>query len=102
MANHLAMAATLDPGDEVLIEHPTYELLVSTLKYLGATVRRFERRMEDDFRVDPEEVERQITPRTRLIVLTQPAQSDRRAISTRRRCARSARSRKSMCARAGG
>ncbi|MGH9549800.1 MAG: aminotransferase class I/II-fold pyridoxal phosphate-dependent enzyme, partial [Terriglobales bacterium] len=26
MANHLAMAALLDPGDEVLIEQPTYEL----------------------------------------------------------------------------
>src|SRR5215467_11305248 len=24
-ANHLAMAATFNPGDEVLIEHPTYE-----------------------------------------------------------------------------
>ena len=35
MANHLALAATLNPGDEVLVEHPTYELLVSTLEYLG-------------------------------------------------------------------
>jgi aspartate/methionine/tyrosine aminotransferase len=70
MANHLAIAATLEPGEEALVEHPTYELLVTTLQYLGATVRYFERRMEDGFRVDPEEVERQITPRTRLIVLT--------------------------------
>ena len=31
MANHLALAATLAPGDEALLEHPTYELLVSTL-----------------------------------------------------------------------
>src|SRR5207253_2006045 len=36
MANHLAMAATLKPGDEVLIEQPTYELLVSTAQYLDA------------------------------------------------------------------
>src|ERR1035438_4856159 len=28
MANHLAMAALIDPGDEVLIEHPAYELLI--------------------------------------------------------------------------
>src|SRR6202167_1414787 len=39
MANHLALAATLGPGDEALVEHPTYELLVSTLQYLGARVR---------------------------------------------------------------
>src|SRR6516164_6997631 len=69
-ANHLAMAATFDPGDEVLIEHPTYELLESTAEYLGATLRRFERRFENDFCVEPAEVERNITPRTKLIVIT--------------------------------
>jgi hypothetical protein len=70
MANHLALAATLAPGDEALVEHPTYELLVSTLDYLGVGVRYFKRRMEDGFRVDPAEVERNITSKTRLIVLT--------------------------------
>ena len=29
MANYLAMATTLKPGDDVLIEHPTYELVVA-------------------------------------------------------------------------
>lgn len=70
MANHLAMAAVLEAGDEVLIEEPTYELLVSAAKYLGATVRSFPRPFEDEFRVDPDEVKRRLTPRTRLIVLT--------------------------------
>ena len=32
MANYLALAATLEPGDEALVEHPTYELIVSTLQ----------------------------------------------------------------------
>ncbi len=70
MANHLALAATLAPGDEALLEHPTYELLPSTLQYLGVEVRYFERKMEDGFRVEPDQVERKMTPRTRLIVLT--------------------------------
>jgi hypothetical protein len=70
MANHLALAATLEPGDEALVEHPTYELLATTLEYLGATVRYFDRRMENGFRVDPAEVERNMTPQTRLICLT--------------------------------
>src|ERR1044071_4486986 len=43
MANHLPMAAIIDPGDEVLIEHPAYELLVSAAQYLGAAVKRFQR-----------------------------------------------------------
>jgi aspartate/methionine/tyrosine aminotransferase len=70
MANHLAMAALLEPGDEVLIEHPTYEPLLAVARYLGARVERFARRAEDGFRVDPAEVERRAGPRTRLIVLT--------------------------------
>ncbi len=69
MANHLAMAVTFEPGDEVLIEHPTYELLLSAAQYLGAKVKRFARRFEDGFRLDLHEIERALTPRTRLILL---------------------------------
>src|SRR3982750_4892635 len=70
MANHLAMAATIAPGDEVLIEHPTYELLINVAEYLGAAVKRFERKFEEGFRLDADEVARCMSPKTRLIVLT--------------------------------
>jgi aspartate/methionine/tyrosine aminotransferase len=70
MANMLAMAAILEPGDEVLVEHPTYELLLSALGYLQAGIVRFPRRPETGFTLDPAEIERTITPRTRLIVIT--------------------------------
>jgi hypothetical protein len=40
MANHLAYAALLQPGDEVLIEHPAYDPLPSLARQLGITVRR--------------------------------------------------------------
>jgi len=70
MANHLAMAAVLEAGDEALIEHPAYDPVLSTASYLGATVKRFERRFEEDFRIDLDEVERAITDRTRLIAIT--------------------------------
>ena len=70
MANHLAFAATLEPGDEALVERPTYELLVITLQYLGVKVSYFDRQVEEGFRVDAHEVARQMTPHTRMIVLT--------------------------------
>jgi aspartate/methionine/tyrosine aminotransferase len=70
MANHLVMAATLEPGDQVLIEQPTYELLVSTARYLGAEVRRFARHFADGFRLDPRAIARAATQRTRLIIIT--------------------------------
>lgn len=70
LANHLSFAALFDPGEEILVEHPTYELLLTTAEFLGAKIRRFPRRFEDGLRVDPREVERAMTPRTRLVVLT--------------------------------
>lgn len=70
MANHLALAALIDPGDEVLIESPTYELVVSTAQYLQANIVRFPRREENGFAVEPQEIRKAITPKTKLIFLT--------------------------------
>ncbi len=70
MANHLAMATILERGDEVLIEHPAYDPLLSVPRYLGAEIRRFYRRFEDGFRIDIDEIKRAITARTKLIILT--------------------------------
>ncbi len=70
MANHLAMAALLEHGDEVLIEQPAYEPILALAEYFGARVKRFPRLFENGFRVDVDELEKQITPRTRLIVVT--------------------------------
>jgi aspartate/methionine/tyrosine aminotransferase len=70
MANYLALAATTEPGDEVLIERPGYEPLISTARYLGVDVAYFQRRAEEQFAIEVAELERQITPRTRLIAIT--------------------------------
>ncbi len=72
MANFLAMATVVERGDQVLIEQPTYDPLLSALGYLGTEIRRFGRRFEDGFRVDPDEIRRLMTKRTRLIVITSP------------------------------
>jgi aspartate/methionine/tyrosine aminotransferase len=70
MANHLAMAAIIEPGDEVLIEHPAYGPILDTAHYLEAKVKRFRRAVENSWAIDPEEVRRCVTPKTRLIVIT--------------------------------
>ncbi|HEY6804588.1 MAG TPA: aminotransferase class I/II-fold pyridoxal phosphate-dependent enzyme [Pyrinomonadaceae bacterium] len=69
-ANHLALAALITPGDEILFEQPAYEPMLATAQYLGANVKRFRRTFENRFRVDPAEIEAQLSERTRLIVLT--------------------------------
>jgi len=69
MANFIALTALVHPGDEVLVEKPTYDPLLAILDHLGARVSRFERRAEKAFRLGLGELERQITPNTRLVVL---------------------------------
>jgi len=69
MANYMALTALVHRGDEVLIEQPTYDPLLTILDSLGAKVRRFERRADQGFRLGLEELERQLTPDVRLVVL---------------------------------
>ena len=69
-ANHLVMAALVNPGDEVLLEQPIYDPLLSVARYLRTTVKRFQRRAEHGFRIDIGDLEREMTPGTKLIVLT--------------------------------
>ena len=69
MANMLAMAALVAPGDEVLFEAPTYEPMLAAARFLGARIRRFARTAETGFALDPDAVAAAVTPATRLIVL---------------------------------
>jgi len=70
MANHLAMAAIIEPGDDVLIEHPVYGPILDIAQYLQANMKRFRRGEENGWGIDPAEVRRCVTDKTRLIVIT--------------------------------
>jgi aspartate/methionine/tyrosine aminotransferase len=70
MANHLAMAAIIEPGDEILVEHPAYGPILDVAEYLRADVKRFPRTKETDWAIDLGAILRAITPKTRLIVIT--------------------------------
>ena len=69
MANYLAMAAVLKPGDEVLIEHPTYELIVDVALQLGVKITRVPR-AAGNFALDVDAYKRALTPATKLIVIS--------------------------------
>jgi aspartate/methionine/tyrosine aminotransferase len=70
MANHLAMAAIIEPGDEVLVEHPAYGPILDVARYLEANVKRFSRVEENGWAVDPADIRHSVTPKTRLIAMT--------------------------------
>jgi len=70
MANYLAYAALVRGGDEVLIEKPAYEPLLSVAKLLGARITRFARPFRRGFEIDLDDLASKLTSKTRLIVLT--------------------------------
>jgi len=68
----LAMLGLCTPGDEVLITSPrftTYDTAAHLCGGVPVPVPTYER---DDFALDPAEIERRITPRTRMFVLVSP------------------------------
>ena len=71
-SNVLAIGASLQPGDDVVMESPFYDPIIGTCRLLGGVVHFFQRRFEDGYQLDVDALRRAMTPRTRLIVLTNP------------------------------
>jgi aspartate/methionine/tyrosine aminotransferase len=69
MANFIALTALVHRGDEVLIERPAYDPLLTILEHIGANISRFERLPEKGFKLGLGELERRLTPKTRLVIL---------------------------------
>jgi dTDP-4-amino-4,6-dideoxygalactose transaminase len=66
---HLACsAAGLGPGDEVIVPAFTFVASASAPRYVGAEPVLCEIRGIHDFNIDPEDVARRITPRTRAVI----------------------------------
>src|SRR5829696_1892297 len=69
----LALRATCDPGDEVILHEPSYVAYVPAIVFAGGVVRHVATRSEDDFALDPDAVAAAITPRTKALFLGYPA-----------------------------
>lgn len=70
LGNHVAMAALLAPGDEALVEHPVYEPLALVPHHLQARVVPLPRRAESGWALRIDDVRERISPRTRLVVIS--------------------------------
>jgi aminotransferase len=68
----LALRATCDPGDEVILHEPSYVAYAPAVIFAGGLVRHVATRLEDDFALDPAAVEAAITPRTKALFLGYP------------------------------
>jgi aspartate/methionine/tyrosine aminotransferase len=70
-ANFLLFNVLLDPGDHVVAVNPAYQQLNSVPRAVGAEVVLW-RIGPESYRYDLDELERLMTPRTRLIVVNTP------------------------------
>jgi aminotransferase len=68
----IAMLALLDPGDEILIPEPCFVSYGPTARFAGGSVVYVPTRVETDFQVTAEDIERRITPKTKLLFLGYP------------------------------
>ncbi|HKH95695.1 MAG TPA: pyridoxal phosphate-dependent aminotransferase [Beijerinckiaceae bacterium] len=68
-----AMLATLNPGDEVLIPRPYWVSYPEIVALCGGTATFAETTMEHGFKLQPDELERNITPKTKWLMLNSPS-----------------------------
>jgi aspartate aminotransferase len=68
----LALAATLDPGDEVLIPSPWWVSYPQIVRYAGGEVVDLPTSAATGFRIIAAQLEAAITPRTRWLLLNSP------------------------------
>jgi aspartate/methionine/tyrosine aminotransferase len=71
-ANYLIALSQLRPGDDVAMEAPNYMQMPGVVRSLGATVRTFRLCEDRGWEPDWDEFEKAVTPRTRLVYLSNP------------------------------
>ena len=68
-----AILGLVDPGDEVLVPDPGYPIYESLTRFVGGTPVPVPIRMENDFRIDLDELASLVTPKTRVLFINSPA-----------------------------
>jgi aspartate aminotransferase len=68
-----ALVATLDPGDEVVIPAPYWVSYPDIVLFAGAKPVPVETRLEDGFKMKPEQLARAITKKTKWLIFNSPS-----------------------------
>jgi len=71
-ALYLALTAILEPGDEVVVPQPCFVAYTPEVVFAGGTPVTIATRVEDNFQVTAEEVERALTPKTKALLIGYP------------------------------
>lgn len=67
-----ATACVADPGDEVIIPDPCFSTYISVMRFLGVNIVPIPLKEENQFRMDPEDIKKAITPKTKMMIINSP------------------------------
>lgn len=68
----LALRAIVNPGDEVIIVEPTFVSYGPLVTLAGGVPVDIQTKAEDDFKLQPEQIEQVVTDRTKAIIICSP------------------------------
>lgn len=68
----IALRALVGPGDEVIIPEPSFVAYKGCTSFTGATPVPIELKAEDEFKLKPEQLEKALTARTKVVILPFP------------------------------
>jgi aspartate/methionine/tyrosine aminotransferase len=67
-----SLIAIVNPGDEVIYQDPGYPTYGSVTSFIGAKHVKIPLLEENEFRMNPDDIERKITEKTKLIIVNSP------------------------------
>lgn len=68
----IALRATINPGDEVIILEPNYVCYEPDILLAGGIPVKIKLKNENEFRLTPQELEEVITPKTKILLMNYP------------------------------
>lgn len=68
-----AIMAVMNPGDEIIYPNPGFPIYESMINFMGGRAVPIPIREEKDFTLDVEELQRLVTPKTKMIIINSPA-----------------------------
>jgi len=72
-ALYLSLAVIVDPGDEVIVPDPCFPSYLGQVMMLGGKAVLVPVREENQFKLQAEDVEKAITPKTKAIIINSPS-----------------------------
>ncbi len=68
----IALRALAGPGDEVIIPEPSFVAYKGCTSFTGATPVTIDLKAEDEFKLQPEQLEKALTDKTKVVILPYP------------------------------